>query len=52
LRNEPELKRRDRKKITKVLEHYQRFIFFLKDADLGIAKVKDTKKRPAGLNGQ
>ncbi len=34
------------------MEHHQKFITLLKDADPGIAEVEDAKKKLAGLKSQ
>jgi hypothetical protein len=35
--------------IAKAIEHYEKFLSLWKDADPGIAEVKDAKNRLAGL---
>jgi tetratricopeptide (TPR) repeat protein len=37
---------------AKAIEHYEKFLNLWKDADPGIAKVEDAKKRLAALKNQ
>jgi len=37
---------------AKAIEHYKKFLYLWKDADPGIAEVKDAKKRQAALQSQ
>jgi len=38
--------------ISKAIEHYEKFLILWKDADPGISKVEDAKKKLAALRSQ